>query len=963
MSRKTRKLIWSAPLLAVLAVAGALAIFAAQTPQPALAHDLPGAVENLMVDEADFRTIDLSWEAPSDGGTPTSYRIDRSTDGDVWITKQTGITATMFQDTMLKAGTDYYYRVFAVNSAGTGPVSDEVTGATKDAEAPGIVRGLTARVTGQNSIELEWTAPAKDGGSPITMYQINFASGITVMPGADVSGVTPDATAGFFTTDDATSTTFTHTYTHKGDNPATTGTTEDDFEFALVAGTRYRYQVYAVNATGKSEPGETAASTTLKLEKPGAPTGVTAVQTNTRTFSLYWYAPANTGGAPISNYVVQVAYNGSSNFESPGGDNIGTAITYAASATASPDATYEVPTTLSDTTTAITRVRFRVYAETGPSGDRLRSTSAGESATMSFLDDDARTKNIPSAPTLDATTCCSRDSFKNVELKWTAPPVDSDHVDTTSPCDATDRTGCDDDNAPESLDGYRIDVSDDGISWMALQRRAARGKTEYEYVDTQKKTRHYRIFAWHAQYLGPAAAPEDSEFSADAVTAPGHVSGLTATASGPTQIDLSWTAPTTTGNAPVVEYRIQRVMKGGTPDTNADGWQDWPAAADTAGTAPGSGATAVYVVSKTTSYSHEKLKAGQTWRYRVLAVNEDGDGDKLIAPAASAAVRQATTSQADLPEAPEMLVAEAAKDSNLGGIGDRGVLLLWNAPNPPDGAAIDGYRVQRKKGDGAWETIASDTGNDDTLYHDTSEPEDDELRAYQVAALNGNKVGAYSDMVYYPHALAQHTPGMPQNVSAEVDATTPTTINVTWEAAAPYGSAVTGYMVQSRHMMADGTMSEWMDVDPAHSGMDMMYADTGLMAETKYYYRVLAMNANGNGEYSDGMAAATTGMAALGKPTNVMATVDRTDPAEPDVTVTWTDGENADVHWVFLLDILEFPKNLNERVPGTPSAMTHTFSNVASGTYVVAVQSTLGEDYAYDLARQENGRAMILVIE
>ena len=32
-------------------------------------------------------------------------------------------------------------------------------------------------------------------------------------------------------------------------------------------------------------------------------------------------------------------------------------------------------------------------------------------------------------------------------------------------------------------------------------------------------------------------------------------------------------------------------------------------------------------------------------------------------------------------------------------------------------------------------------------------------------------------------------------------------------------------------------MSEWMDVDPAHMGMDMEYMDTGLMPETAYYYR------------------------------------------------------------------------------------------------------------------------------
>ena len=59
-------------------------------------------------------------------------------------------------------------------------------------------------------------------------------------------------------------------------------------------------------------------------------------------------------------------------------------------------------------------------------------------------------------------------------------------------------------------------------------------------------------------------------------------------------------------------------------------------------------------------------------------------------------------------------------------------------------------------------------------------------------------------------------------------------------------------------MMADDMMSDWMDVDPAHMGMDMMYMDMGLMAETTYYYRVAAMNSVGMGDYSDGMAMAMT---------------------------------------------------------------------------------------------------------
>ena len=86
-------------------------------------------------------------------------------------------------------------------------------------------------------------------------------------------------------------------------------------------------------------------------------------------------------------------------------------------------------------------------------------------------------------------------------------------------------------------------------------------------------------------------------------------------------------------------------------------------------------------------------------------------------------------------------------------------------------------------------------------------------------------------------------------------ATSETAITVTWGSPADNigGADITGYMVQRAYMGADNMMSEWMDVDPAHMGMDMMYMDTGLMPETAYYYRVAAMNSVGMGEYSDGM--------------------------------------------------------------------------------------------------------------
>ncbi len=78
--------------------------------------------------------------------------------------------------------------------------------------------------------------------------------------------------------------------------------------------------------------------------------------------------------------------------------------------------------------------------------------------------------------------------------------------------------------------------------------------------------------------------------------------------------------------------------------------------------------------------------------------------------------------------------------------------------------------------------------------------------------------------------------------------------------------------------------------------------------------------------------------AELTAPTGVTATVDATDPGEQNVTVTWTDGMNADRHVVFLFDS-------DPKLYGVASAQTDgttTFMNVPSGTYtavVVAVEN------------------------
>ena len=161
MSRKTRKLIWSAPLVAVLAVAGALAVFVAITPGAALAEheELPGPVTGLKA-EADGRTMmDLSWNAPTTGGDATHYRIDRSDDTYTWkALVVTTDAATTHTDTGLKPARTYYYRVFAVNSSGMGPVSVEENytfDTTASVEAPGTLRLVSA--VGKSDTQIDVT--------------------------------------------------------------------------------------------------------------------------------------------------------------------------------------------------------------------------------------------------------------------------------------------------------------------------------------------------------------------------------------------------------------------------------------------------------------------------------------------------------------------------------------------------------------------------------------------------------------------------------------------------------------------------------------------------------------------------------------------------------------------------------------------------------------------------------------
>ncbi len=144
---------------------------ASATPAPPVTA--PGAPTGLAATAGDAQ-VNLSWQAPgSDGGAQiTGYNIYEGTSPAVTgkpvaSAKGTGVTVKN-----LANGTTYYFKVTAVNQAGEGPASGAVAATPAAAiTQPGSPNGLTAS-PGSGQVTLSWTAPASDGGTGISGYEI-----------------------------------------------------------------------------------------------------------------------------------------------------------------------------------------------------------------------------------------------------------------------------------------------------------------------------------------------------------------------------------------------------------------------------------------------------------------------------------------------------------------------------------------------------------------------------------------------------------------------------------------------------------------------------------------------------------------------------------------------------------------------------------------------------------------------
>ncbi|KAL5273793.1 unc-22.2 family protein [Megaselia abdita] len=142
--------------------------------------DKPTAPEGpLQISDIHKNGCHLKWKRPKDdGGTPIEYyqidKMDPVTGCWVPCCRATDPHATEVDVTGLTPGAEYKFRVSAVNAEGeSAPLTaDESIIAKNPFDEPGKPENVRATDWSKDSIDLAWTPPTSDGGSPISSYVV-----------------------------------------------------------------------------------------------------------------------------------------------------------------------------------------------------------------------------------------------------------------------------------------------------------------------------------------------------------------------------------------------------------------------------------------------------------------------------------------------------------------------------------------------------------------------------------------------------------------------------------------------------------------------------------------------------------------------------------------------------------------------------------------------------------------------
>jgi len=791
---------------------------------------VPGAPENLQIDALVYHVMALSWEAPTnDGGSAvTSYTVEWSTDNSDWNELATGVTIDAFPiynhlSSLLTPGETFYYRVRAVNMIGTSSASLVSSATAAGITTTGIPTSVTVTQASETSVTVTWAAPTDlPPGKSVQNYWVYRTTSngdlwelLTNMVGPNTliytnTGLTAGTNYGYrvlsldndITPSDLSSPAFltlgvpgaptglsamasgqtqinlswtapTQTwssmitgYQIEVSTDGGTGWTDVEADTlttnyahtGLTAGTTYHYRVSATNSVGTGAVSSVANATTTAATRPGPPTSVRVLASGNDALQVVWGFPESDGGSAITGYRVEWSADETSDWQDVSPAHTGTRFKF------------YIHRNLGRSTTR----HYRVYA----------SNTVGEGLASSVAMGTTNPPTVPDNPRNLSVTAVGRTVLR---ISWTAPTNDGG----------------------AAITGYRVEVSNDGNAFLELVGNT--GTTATTYIHRGRsvgETRYYRVYALNSVGRSLVAlAPTASGTTVDAtmMTVPGDPTGLTATASGRTLIQLTWAAPADNGGDAITGYRIEVSSDGST------GWTDL--VANTANTAR--------------SYRHRGLAAGSTRHYRVRAINGQGTG--IFSTSASATTVDGST--ATVPSDPTGLMATANGPTTID--------LSWTAPANNGGSSLSGYRVEwSSNGSTGWADVKDDTESTVTTYSDTGLL-GSTTRYYRVRAINTPGQSLASAVATATTAAAT-PPTAPTMLTAT--AADPTTIKLTWGVPTSNGGAViSGYQVE----WSPNGNAPWTELVATQTART--YSHTGLSVATTYHYQVRAINSAGAG--------------------------------------------------------------------------------------------------------------------
>ena len=982
----------SVPLVATLAIVGALAVFVALAPNEASAQvAVPGQPMNLEA-EADGPTrIELTWDESDQGGDAIGFRIDWSEDGNTWQLLESSHPDPRFVHEGLLARQTRHYRVFAFNSSGSSTVAGPISEITERSTKPDAPTGLSL-ATGappEEVLTLTWEPPGEPDGAPVTHYRIERSkngtrwSSLEAMIAIEELGREGDD------------------YTHVDDD--------------LLEHQEWYYRVYAINSEGRSLQASNAPSaSTNDGTEPAMPRALIAgVNPNSPVIWLYWDAPYDTAaeeatalpGAPITGYLVQ----GRPWVETAVDDE---QLTFSAW---SEDPTLNLLEQVGETTDLeltsneigkvrvdvnkdgnidgndkVTRWDFRVFAVNSVIERTLDSptTKALQLAANTptpfnasgAINVDTKAPNLLTPPTKlkadrDGTVNSGRTS---IELEWKAPL-----------------------NLGANLTNYRVEVSENRIDWAvpaddwsgadAARHDTLTGSNSNLIAGTKY---YYRVFARQGadgDIYTWASHPVANEDTAPALR-PAAPTLLEATTASHTQIDLMWTPPVEIGDGRITGYKIES-------SANGEAWSELVTI--------GMNVPRIYTFDDPTkkltdraggadgviNFEHKGLQPGRKVHYRVSTINNAPANQKFSRPSSSVI---GMTEPASEPDAPGGLVVQA--------YGQTAAKLCWNEQSAATAAApTSGYRIDISDDEGeTWTTLVEDTGSTDTIYTDMGLSAES-VWHYRVYAINsvGTSPGftGFDDGIDGTNdddAVVTTDPATaPDAPVATATADSDTEITVTWTAPADGGSDITGWIVEKAYggsfldaertnddaftdaqtwwdgldcpnmvaaVMDDGTADDTNPFCKMYAGLAMteedevervfgarydviadeaqtnaMYSD--LTPETAYMYRVSAVNAVGPGAWSNEVTATTLAVdTTQGEPSMVAAT-----SSGGTITINWMPGANTASQVIVAVNAMD-DTDYCLHVDTSGTLARHECPNLTPGqTYVVLIIALDGQ--------------------